>query len=71
MSTKNYFNSIALNNEGCEYLECGDMVSARTCFRDALQFMTVSIVEAQKEMQDRLQPLDDWQLSTSLLRTTI
>lgn len=59
MSTKNYFNSIALNNEGCEYLECGDMVSARNCFRDALQFMTVSIVEAQKEIQDRLQPMDD------------
>jgi tetratricopeptide (TPR) repeat protein len=48
MSIKNYFNSIALNNEGCEYLECGDFPTARNCFRDALQFMTVAIVEAQR-----------------------
>lgn len=59
MSIKNYFNSITLNNEGCEYLECGDFVTARNCFRDALQFMTVSIVELQNEMQGQPQVLDD------------
>jgi tetratricopeptide (TPR) repeat protein len=58
MSVKNYFNSIALNNEGCEYLECGELLSARNCFRDALQFMTSAIVEAQKETMDQPQPLD-------------
>jgi tetratricopeptide (TPR) repeat protein len=59
MSIKNYFNSIALNNEGCEYLECGDFQTARKCFRDALQFMTVAMVKAQKEMEGQIQPFYD------------
>lgn len=59
MSIKNYFNSIEQNNEGCEYLECGDFVMARKCFRDALQFMTSSIVDIQNEMQGQVpQELD-------------
>ena len=59
MSIKNYFNSIALNNDGCEHMECGEFLSARNCFRDSLQFMTMAIVEAQKEMENQPQPLDD------------
>ena len=49
MSIKNYYQSISFNNEGCGYLEYGDLASARDCFRQALQFMTVAIVEAQSE----------------------
>ncbi|KAI2497980.1 hypothetical protein MHU86_11368 [Fragilaria crotonensis] len=49
MSIKNYYQSIALNNEGCGYLEYGELATARDCFRKALQFMTVAIVEAQSE----------------------
>lgn len=59
MSVKNYVHSIALNNEGCEYLECGELLSARNCFRDALQFMTAAIVEAQKETMDQPHILDN------------
>lgn len=59
MSAKNYSHSISLNNEGCEYLECGDFVTAKNYFRDALQYMTVAIVESQKEMEGQVQVLDN------------
>lgn len=58
MSVKSYYRSIELNNEGCGYLEYGELIFARNCFREAMQFMTVAIVEAQSENESILQSLD-------------
>jgi tetratricopeptide (TPR) repeat protein len=65
-SIKSYFKSITLNNDGCEYLENGDLASARDCFREALRFMTTTIVEKQEELLDEELSLDDGERHSEL-----